>query len=266
MKSLDGIQAVVTGGASGVGRATVEALAAQGAQVRVVSRSADKLETVKREVEGAIEIVQGDITDPAVVARSLGEMMPDLLVLSAGQLPAQGPVTEHTWDSFSVNWNNDVKSTFLFGQEVIRRPLRPGSTVVILSSGAALGGSPLTGGYGGAKWTQKLLAYRGRAQAGDPVRGAGPQADDRRHGDRGPGVEVRSEGRYHPGEIHGEVRQAAHPADGGGGDTHHRARRGTRRARHRHHRQQRSGADGGNPPLSDLNPCLEDGDLKGAAT
>jgi NADP-dependent 3-hydroxy acid dehydrogenase YdfG len=93
-----------------------------------------------------------------VVARSFGESIPDLLVLSAGQLPAQGPVTEHTWESFSVNWNNDVKSTFLFGQEVIRRPLRPGSTVVILSSGAALGGSPLTGGYGGAKWTQKLLA------------------------------------------------------------------------------------------------------------
>jgi NAD(P)-dependent dehydrogenase (short-subunit alcohol dehydrogenase family) len=158
MKSLDGIQALVTGGASGVGRATVEVLAAQGAQVRVVSRSADKLDAVKREVEGVIEIVQGDITDPAVVARSFGESIPDLLVLSAGQLPAQGPVTEHTWESFSVNWNNDVKSTFLFGQEVIRRPLRPGSTVVILSSGAALGGSPLTGGYGGAKWTQKLLA------------------------------------------------------------------------------------------------------------
>ena len=158
MKSLKGIQAVVTGGASGVGRATVEALAAQGARVRVVSRSADKLEKVKREVKGAIEILQGDITDSAVVARSLAEITPDLLVLSAGQIPAQGPVTELTWESFSANWNNDVKSTFLFGQEVIRRPLRPGSTVAILSSGAALGGSPLTGGYGGAKWTQKLLA------------------------------------------------------------------------------------------------------------
>jgi NAD(P)-dependent dehydrogenase (short-subunit alcohol dehydrogenase family) len=158
MKSLNGIQAVVTRGASGVGRATVEALAAQGAQVRVVSRSADKLEKVKVEVKGAIEILQGDITDSAVVARSLQEITPDLLVLSAGQIPAQGPVTELTWESFSANWNNDVKSTFLFGQEVIRRPLRAGSTVVILSSGAALGGSPLTGGYGGAKCTQKLLA------------------------------------------------------------------------------------------------------------
>lgn len=158
MKTLDGLQAVVTGGASGVGRATVAALVAQGARVRVVSRSADKLERLKRELDGAIELVQGDVTDPAVVARSLGESPPDLLVLSAGQQPAQAPVTEHTWESFSLNWNNDVKSTFLFGQEVLRRPLRSGSTVVILSSGAALGGSTLTGGYGGAKWTQKLLA------------------------------------------------------------------------------------------------------------
>jgi NADP-dependent 3-hydroxy acid dehydrogenase YdfG len=63
MKALNGIQAVVTGGASGVGRATVEALLSTGARVRVVSRSADKLEKVKRELKGAIEIVQGDVTD-----------------------------------------------------------------------------------------------------------------------------------------------------------------------------------------------------------
>ena len=80
MKSLNGIQAVVTGGASGVGRATVEALVAKGARVRVVSRSADKLEKVKQEVKGAIEIVQGNVTDSAVVARSLEGITPDLLV------------------------------------------------------------------------------------------------------------------------------------------------------------------------------------------
>ncbi len=160
MKSVNGIQAVVTGGASGIGRATVEALVANGARVRVVSRSADKLERLKRELHGKIEILQGDVTDSAVVARSLEEITPDLLVLSAGQRPVHGSVTEHTWESFSTNWNNDVKSTFLFGQAAIRRPMRAGSTVVILSSGAALapGGGPLSGGYSGAKWTQKLLA------------------------------------------------------------------------------------------------------------
>ncbi|MGO9584694.1 MAG: SDR family oxidoreductase [Limisphaerales bacterium] len=159
-QNYTGIQAVVTGGTSGIGRATVEALVANGALVRVMSRSADKLEKLKREVKGAIEILQGDVTDSAAVARSLEGITPDLLVLSAGQQPVRGSVAEHTWESFSTNWNNDVKSTFLFGQEVIRRPMRAGSTVVILSSGAALapGGGPLSGGYSGAKWTQKLLA------------------------------------------------------------------------------------------------------------
>jgi len=158
MKDLKGIQAVVTGGASGVGRATVEALLAAGAKVRAVTRSAGKLETLKREVPGPLETIQGDITEKAVVERSLGEITPDLLVLSAAQPPTHAPVVEHTWESFSAHWHNEVKSTFLFGQEIIRRPLRPGSTVVIMSSGAALGGSPLSGGYAGAKWTQRLLA------------------------------------------------------------------------------------------------------------
>src|SRR3954468_15287010 len=93
MKDLKGIQAVVTGGTGGVGRATVEALVAQGARVRVVSRSADKLEKLKREVKGDLEIVQGDITEKSVVERALGEHTPDLLVLSAGQAPAHGPST-----------------------------------------------------------------------------------------------------------------------------------------------------------------------------
>jgi NAD(P)-dependent dehydrogenase (short-subunit alcohol dehydrogenase family) len=158
MKDLKGIQAVVTGGANGVGRATVEALLAQGAKVRVVSRSADKLGKLKAEVKGEVEIVQGDITEKSVVERAMGERTPDLLVLSAGQKPSHAPVHEHTWESFSAHWNNDVRSTLLFGQEVIRRPLRPGSTVVIMSSGAAFGGSPLSGGYGGAKWALRNMA------------------------------------------------------------------------------------------------------------
>jgi NAD(P)-dependent dehydrogenase (short-subunit alcohol dehydrogenase family) len=53
MKSPNRIQAIVTGGASGVGRAAVESLAAQGVRVRVVSRSADKLEKVSCVLSGS---------------------------------------------------------------------------------------------------------------------------------------------------------------------------------------------------------------------
>jgi hypothetical protein len=41
---------------------------------------------------------------------------------------------------------------------VLRRPLAPGSVVIIVSSGAAVGGSPLSGGYAGAKRMQWFLA------------------------------------------------------------------------------------------------------------
>ena len=63
-----------------------------------------------------------------------------------------------TWESFSEPWNVDVKIAFQVGQTAIRRPLRPGSQVILLSSGAGLGGSPLSGGYAGAKRMQMFLA------------------------------------------------------------------------------------------------------------
>jgi NADP-dependent 3-hydroxy acid dehydrogenase YdfG len=67
-------------------------------------------------------------------------------------------IEEQTWESFSEAWNVDVKITFEAGQAALRRPLRPGSVVVIVSSGAGLGGSPLSGGYAGAKRMQMFLA------------------------------------------------------------------------------------------------------------
>jgi NADP-dependent 3-hydroxy acid dehydrogenase YdfG len=59
---------------------------------------------------------------------------------------------------FSTNWNVDVQHVFNFTREVLTAPLEPGSVVVSLSSGAALAGSPLSGGYAGAKATIKLIS------------------------------------------------------------------------------------------------------------
>ncbi len=134
-------RAVVFGASSGVGRATARALEAQGTKVWAVSRTAG-----------------GDATDPAVVARVLDDAAPELVVVALGARPWMGPIEDASWADFTAIWDNDVKASFHVGQHTLRRPLAPGSTVVMLSSGAGLTGSYLSGGYAGAKRMQMFLA------------------------------------------------------------------------------------------------------------
>jgi NAD(P)-dependent dehydrogenase (short-subunit alcohol dehydrogenase family) len=131
-------RALVIGAASGVGQATAGALTAAGVQVVATGR-------------------ERDATDPAQVAGLLRESDPDLVVVAAGTRPVMASVEDQSWDSFSAPWNVDVKIAFEVGRAALAQPLRPGSTVLIVSSGAALNGSPLSGGYAGAKRTQQFL-------------------------------------------------------------------------------------------------------------
>jgi hypothetical protein len=68
------------------------------------------------------------------------------------------PIGEQSWESFSAPWHVDVRIAFEVGRAALARPLRAGSMVLIVSSGAGLAGSPLSGGYAGAKRTQLFLA------------------------------------------------------------------------------------------------------------
>ena len=83
---------------------------------------------------------------------------PGMLVLNAGAFPLPRPLHQHTWQTFSRNWEVDVQHAFHWVREALLRPLEPGSTVIAVSSGAALRGSPLSGGYAGAKATIRFLA------------------------------------------------------------------------------------------------------------
>ena len=99
----------------------------------------------------------------------LDQYAPQVLILVAGANPAMRPLQDQTWETFSVNWHTDVKITFTWLREALLQPLPPGSQVVVMSSGAALNGSPASGGYAGAKATQRFIA--GYAQ--DEARRAG---------------------------------------------------------------------------------------------
>ena len=158
MKQLDGKSAVVTGGSRGLGLGIVRALAAEGADVWALARDAERLDQLKQTVPG-VQTLVADVTDPQTAPQTLGTTRPDILVLNAGARPFLAPIHQQSWEQFSRTWDTDVHMTFAFGKEALTRPLAPGSVVVIVSSGAAIGGSEISGGYAGAKRMQWFLAH-----------------------------------------------------------------------------------------------------------
>lgn len=150
--------AVVTGAGRGFGRAIATALVEAGTRVVGVARTADDLHAVREQLGPDFTPVVGDATDEALARDLLHEHRPDLLVLNAGSPPPMAPVHEHTWESFSHNWHADTRHAFEWIRAALREPLAPGSLVVAMSSGAALRGSPLSGGYAGAKAAVRNLS------------------------------------------------------------------------------------------------------------
>jgi NAD(P)-dependent dehydrogenase (short-subunit alcohol dehydrogenase family) len=163
MTHLQQKTAVVTGASRGFGRGVALALAHAGADVVALARSADALDALAEEARrqsapGAITPLVADAADPEVAERTLAAHRPELLVLVAGAPPTMAPLTEQSWESFSTNWHVDVRQSFHWLQGALTLPLAPGSGVILFSSGAALQGSALSGGYAGAKATQTFLA------------------------------------------------------------------------------------------------------------
>jgi len=157
MRPLTGKNVVVIGGSRGVGRRVVEAAIGNGARVLAVGRQEQRLAQLAREVQGA-EVLALDATEESAPFRAFDVLRPDVLVVTAGAFPPVAPLHEQSWREFAVNWEVDVKITFHFSKAALTRPLPEGSSVILLSSGAALAGSPISGGYAGAKRTQMFIA------------------------------------------------------------------------------------------------------------
>jgi NAD(P)-dependent dehydrogenase (short-subunit alcohol dehydrogenase family) len=143
--------AVVTGASRGFGRAVAGALVAAGTHVVGVARDQQALLTALDELGDRFTPAPGDATDESLAHDLIREHRPDLLVLNAGAAPHMAPVHEQTWETFSRNWQADTKHVFTWTRAALLEPLAPGGVVASMSSGAALAGSPLSGGYAGAK-------------------------------------------------------------------------------------------------------------------
>jgi NAD(P)-dependent dehydrogenase (short-subunit alcohol dehydrogenase family) len=162
---LTSTTAIVTGASRGFGRAIAVAFAKSGAHVVGVARGKPALDELREQLGGTFDAVTADVTDPELAARLISDYEPRTLVLAAGATPAAAPISQQTWDTFRVNWHTDARHVFHFTRQALVRPLEPGSTVIALSSGAVVRGSPLSGGYAGAKATIRFISAYAATEA-----------------------------------------------------------------------------------------------------
>ena len=147
---------VVTGGSRGLGLGLVEALVDQGAKVTVVARGQAALAAVKQRL--GVDVIAADVTDQEAAQRILADVRPDVLVLNAGATPRMGRLDQMSWTDFTTPWETDVKGGLYWMQAALNVPLAPGARILVSSMGGARQGSPLSGGYAGAKHMLWLMA------------------------------------------------------------------------------------------------------------
>jgi NAD(P)-dependent dehydrogenase (short-subunit alcohol dehydrogenase family) len=126
VRRFEGKRVIVTGGANGIGRATVARFACEGATVLLTDRMPEAAETTAREIArstgGPVYAFVGDVTarsdDLAAVQFALDRMQGvDVLVNNAGIYKPQPfeQITEADWDE---TLDIDLKGTFLMCQVV----------------------------------------------------------------------------------------------------------------------------------------------------
>src|SRR5260221_4755982 len=157
MRDLSGRTTVVVGASRGLGRGIARAFAEAGAAVVAVARTGPALAELAT-TSANIRTEVADAADATVAWSLLDQYEPDVLILVAGANPVMRPLQHQTWETFSVNWHTDVKIAFTWLREALLQPLPPGSRVVVVSSGAAINGSPASGGAARVKATHRVIS------------------------------------------------------------------------------------------------------------
>ena len=152
--------AIVTGGASGIGRATAEAFAAQGAAVMIANRNLEGASTVADVLTKAGSKARGiklEATDPASAARMAAAAVDwfgglDIIVHSAG-IGAELLFLDTTPEDWQRLINVDLSGTFYCCQAAARvmRQKGRGGRIITLASTAGLRGGTGRAAYGAAK-------------------------------------------------------------------------------------------------------------------
>jgi NAD(P)-dependent dehydrogenase (short-subunit alcohol dehydrogenase family) len=170
MGVLDGKLALVTGASRGIGAATAQALAAQGAHVVLTARTDKGLEAVEERIHeagGSATIAALDLTDGDSIGRlavAIAERWKtlDLMVLNAAMLGTLGPVPHIDPKEFArvVTLNLTAQAAMIAAFDSLLRA-STGARVIGLTSSVATSPRAYWGAYAASKagFEALLLSY-----------------------------------------------------------------------------------------------------------
>jgi len=147
---------LVTGGGRGLGRSTALALAAEGASVGVVARTAGECEAVAAEIGERGLALAADVSDQAACERAVAAFVerfgtPAVLVNAAGVSPVRQRAEEHDVEAWRHILDVNLTGAYLMTRAAAPRMLEAGGAVVMVASAAGLVASPRIAGYGASK-------------------------------------------------------------------------------------------------------------------
>ncbi|WP_030710968.1 SDR family NAD(P)-dependent oxidoreductase [Streptomyces sp. NRRL F-2580] len=158
---------LVTGAASGIGRATARLLARSGARVTAADINGPGVESLRTELaaEGyEVTAVAGDVADPeashamvAAAVRAYGRL--DVAVANAGVLPLSDvrETTPEDWDHVMAVDGRGMFLTCKYAIEAMTAQPRPGGALVCVSSISGVAGQARQAAYGPAKFVASGL-------------------------------------------------------------------------------------------------------------